>query len=170
MDMRKIIFTILLIAFGSFNLFAQSEITQEEYDFYSKFLSKDAVLNRNTVMEEIEGRVKKALSKLPKDLVADFLKKNEQSSRIENKLKGFEFPDQADPTWNIYNKDKNEIHFVYQKHQYVSRVGFSKGGKYALVYRATSTDGIADGGSFIIWLVREQSSWKEKKSFLVWEY
>ena len=34
----KIIFTILLIAFGSFNLFAQSEITEEDYAIYAEVL------------------------------------------------------------------------------------------------------------------------------------
>lgn len=168
--MKKIILTILLMAFCNFNFFAQSEISQQEYNFYSKFLDKEAVLDRYTLIEEIEGRLKKALGKLPEDLVADFLRKNSQKAKIEDKLRGFMLSDRLDPIWNVYNKDKNEIHFVFQKYQSVSRVGFSKNGKYALMCYSTSTEGLPYGSTFLIWFVREQDSWKEKKSFLVSEY
>lgn len=38
--MKKIIFTILLIAFCSFNLFAQSIVTKEEYEIYATVFEK----------------------------------------------------------------------------------------------------------------------------------
>ncbi len=107
---------------------------------------------------------------MPKDLVEDFLKKNENSSRIEDKIEGVNFSDELDPTWNKFNKDKNEIHFVYVTNQSVSRVGFTKDGKYALVYYGYAEEATPWGIGKICLFVKKNKEWREKKCIQSWVY
>lgn len=168
--MRIITFTALLILLFGYNSFAQSKITQEEYVVYSRILDKNKILWRETGLHEIYENVERKLNKLPKDLVEDFLGKNEKSYIIENKIEGIRFSDQLDPTWNNFNKEKNEIHFVFVTNQSVSRVGFSKDGKYALVYYGYAEEATPWGVGYIYLLTKNNREWRIKKSIQAWVY
>jgi hypothetical protein len=155
-----------LIALLSFNLFAQAEITPEEYDFYSKFLRRECVIRRFT--ESIDSiyikAAKKKMPQIPKELVEDFNLKNGKSYRIEDKLKGFKFTDQPKPNFDT----TKEIVFVFDEINSVSRAGFTKDKKQALIFLSRSFEAVASGDAGIYWLVYKNGNWEIKDSFQPW--
>lgn len=159
--MRKIIFIILLLAFCVSNIWGQSEITQEEYDFYSKFLVEKSVIVRYTELPPYDDfqYVRKKLKGIPKELVNDFFQKNDKSYRIENKLIGFRFSDEPKPNLNT----EKEIVFVWDILETVSRVGFTKDGKQALIRYERYCEAVPCGVEDFIWMINEKGNWKIKK-------
>jgi hypothetical protein len=155
-----------LIALGSGNLFAQAEITQEEYDFYAKFLRCQCVIERFT--ESIHPRyIKAAKKKMPQisqELLEDFSLKNKQSYRIEDKLKGFRFTDQPKPNFDA----GKEIVFNFDLIITVSRVGFTRDKKQALVFRSPYSEATTGGTTAIYWLVYKDGDWEIKDYYQPW--
>ena len=84
--MKTTFFTILLIAFLSFNLWAQSEITEEEYEVYGSQVHS-LVLNKTEVPDlSIDDKMlKKWLPKRIKGIFQDFINKNSKSYQIDKK-------------------------------------------------------------------------------------
>lgn len=161
--MRKICFTILLFIFFSFNLFGQSEITQEEYDFLQSYLENKYVLVRNTAKFDslTIKRAEKKLRRAPKELFAEFQNRTVKSYRIENKLNGFRFNDEPKPNLNT----AREIHFVFDELVIISRVAFTKDKKQALFYSSYFSEAVSGCSPNIYWLVKTNGKWEIKGSY-----
>lgn len=164
--MKKIAFTILLVVLGGFNAFGQtSEITAEEYEFYLNILNPKYVLTRETYAPEQSylQYAKKKMRSLPQELVNDFNLKNKKSYRIEDKLGGFRFSDQPKP---VRDTDK-QIVFLFDAFETVSRVGFTKDKKQALIYYLQSCEGTSCAYGGFYWYVYEKENWKIKKHIAI---
>jgi len=165
--MRKISLAFLSLVFYSSSLFGQvAEITDAEYKFYSHFLTNDFVVQRNTesLSDQDLEFAKRKMKKVPKELFRDFELKNETSYRIENNLKEFRFSDQPKPT--LYTK--NRIVFIFDKMAAVSRIGFTKDGKQALIFRSDLYEATYDGSMGLYWLVEKNGKWKIKQIYSPW--
>jgi hypothetical protein len=160
--MKKIIFTILLLVFSASSFFGQtSSITNEEYEFYSNLLSQKSVIFRNTYVPEISylQYTRKKISNLPQELINDFNLKNNKSYQIEDKLGAFRFSDHPRP-----DLDKaKEIVFIFDAFETVSRVGFTKDKKQALIYHLHSFEGPGSAYGGFYWYIRKNDEWKIKK-------
>jgi hypothetical protein len=164
--MKRIIFIFLLIILCGFNLFAQAEITREEYDFYAKFLRCRCVIKRFT--ESLHPRyikaAKKKMPQMPPELLEDFNRKNRESYRISEKLKGFRFSDEPKPNLDT----TKEIVLNFDLIITVSRVGFSRDKKQALVFHSPYSEATTGGTTAIYWLVYKNGNWEIKDSFQPW--
>ena len=166
--MNTITSTILLLVVCSLNLLAQSGVTEREYEFYKKFIEADYVLNRfiqkldSTYMKS----AKKKMWKAPKELFIDYELKNDKSYKIGGRLKEFRFTDQ--PKLNFDNG--NQLVFIYERFAAVSRVGFTKNGKEALLYYQTNYDCCSGASAGIYWLKLKNTKWEIVDSYQPWIY
>lgn len=161
--MNKITFTILLIAFFSLNIFSQSDITSQEYDFYANYLNRKFVINRFTMqLDSIHLKsAKKQLKGISTELFNDFVLKNKKDYRIGESLKGYRFTDESKP--NV-DTDK-ELVFIFDAIVNISRVGFSKDGKQALVYYSEHSECCFGCFVAVIWLKLENNKWNTHKFY-----
>lgn len=164
--MKKIFLTIIPLIFFSINLLGQSQITQEEYDFFQNYLENKYVLVRNTVSFDpltIQD-AKKKLRKAPKELFVEFQNRNLKSFRIENKLNGFRFDDEPKPN----NSSAKEINFIFDELVIVSRVAFTKDKNQALFFCSYFSE--IGRGCFpnLYWLIKKNGKWEIKGSYAPW--
>jgi hypothetical protein len=161
--MKKIIFTILLITVYYLPAFSQSNITAQEYDFYANYIDRRFIIYRNTlILDSIYLKAaKKQLKGVSNELFNDFVLKNNKSYRIGEGLKGYRFTDEPKP-----NLDTNkELVIIFDAIAAISRVGFTKGGKQALIFYSESAECCSGCFNAVIWLKLENNKWVTHKFY-----
>lgn len=162
--MRKLIFTILLILFCSFNIFAQSRITNEEYIIYSlvlKKINKEFFVIKEKIPsvdfremeeesdEELNAAYNNLFPKEAKNALDDLYAKSLKEYKLERKLSTtikYIFVNDED-IQRAFGKTKDE----YQKWQNfyknypgskevltLTKVGFDSSRNKAIVFVGTS--------------------------------
>lgn len=93
--MKKIIFTVLLIVISSFNVFAQTKVTKEEYAVYANILKMIYRENQQTYSNATQfvflnntskGDSDISIETKIKSLKSDFERKNKVSTKLERKF------------------------------------------------------------------------------------